>query len=85
MRFHHRPIFLYGIAYGVVTTALPYILYTFGLNYVEAGKASVMATIEPVAATLLGVFILQEPITIVGIAGVILVIGALVLLNIRQS
>ena len=44
-----------------------------------------MATIEPVAATLLGVFILQEPITIVGIAGVILVIGALVLLNIRQS
>ena len=44
-----------------------------------------MATIEPVVATFLGVFVLQETITIVGLIGVALVIGALVLLNIRQS
>ena len=79
------PDFLYGLAYGVVTTVFPYILYTFGLNYIEAGKASIMATIEPVVATFLGVFVLQETITIVGLIGVALVIGALVLLNIRQS
>ena len=77
--------FAYSIAYGVVTTVLPYILYTFGLSYVESGKASIMATVEPVVATLLGVFVLGEKITVMGLTGVILVIGALVVLNVRKN
>ncbi|MGN0400431.1 MAG: DMT family transporter [Blautia sp.] len=73
--------FLYSAAYCLVTTVLPYIFYTFGLSHVETGKASVMATIEPVVATLLGVFVLQEKITTVGVLGIVLVLGALVLLS----
>ena len=71
----------YSIAYCLVTTVLPYILYTFGLDHVEAGKASIMATIEPVIATLLGIFVLQESISATGILGIVLVLCALVLLN----
>lgn len=72
---------LYGIGYGVVTTVLPYILYTFGLSKVEAGQASIMATVEPVVATLLGIFVFHEKMTVIGTAGVLLVLGALVVLN----
>lgn len=77
--------FAYGIAYGIVTTVLPYILYTFGLSRVESGKASIMATVEPVVATLLGVFVLGEKITAMGMAGVIMVLGALVMLNVSKK
>ena len=72
---------LYAAAYGVVTTGLPYILYTSGLQYVENSKASIMATVEPVVATLIGVFILHEKMTVSGAAGVVLVLAALVVLQ----
>ncbi len=72
---------LYTAAYGVVTTGLPYILYTTGLRYVENSKASIMATVEPVVATLIGVFILHERMTVSGAAGVVLVLFALVILS----
>ncbi len=71
---------LYSIAYGIVTTALPYILYTLGLRYVETSRASIMATVEPVVATLIGVFVLRERMTGMNAAGVLLVLVALVVL-----
>ncbi len=72
---------LYGIGYGVVTTVLPYLLYTFGLSRVENSKAAIMATIEPVVATLLGIFVFHEKMTAMGMTGVILVLAALAVLN----
>ncbi len=71
----------YCIAYGIVTTALPYILYTLGLRCVETGRASIMATVEPVVATLIGVFALGERMTVMNAAGVLLVLAALVTLG----
>lgn len=73
--------FVYGIGYGVITTVLPYILYTFGLSRVENGTASIMATVEPVVATLLGIFVFREAMTPMGMAGVVMVLAALVILN----
>lgn len=72
---------LYSLAYGIVTTVLPYILYTLGLRYVESSRASIMATVEPVVATLIGVLLLHEKMTAVSAAGVALVLAALVVLQ----
>ena len=72
---------LYGLAYGAVTTVLPYILYTSGLQQIENSRASIMATVEPVVATLIGVLWLHENMTVTGAAGTILVLGALVALG----
>ncbi len=72
---------LYTAAYAAVTTVLPYILYTTGLRYVENSRASIMATVEPVVATLIGVFVLHEKMTIPGAAGVLLVLTALAVLQ----
>lgn len=77
--------FLYGTGYGVITTVLPYILYTLGLSRVENSKASIMATVEPVVATLIGVFLFHEKMTVTGVLGVALVLGALVLLNGKEK
>jgi len=52
----------------VISTVLPYILYTRGLARVESGKASILASVEPVVASLVGVAAFGEPLT----AGVVL-------------
>ena len=71
------------VLYCIVTTILPYLLYTAGLSYVENGPASVMASVEPVVATLLGLLVFSETPTVSALVGMILVLSALVLLSIQ--
>ena len=78
---HGMPLFGFAILYTVVTTVLPYLLYTTGLSFVENGAASVMASVEPVVATILGFFVFSETPTVSTLAGIVLVLAALVLLN----
>lgn len=68
---------------GVVTSYLPYLLYTFGLSGIEAGKASVMASVEPVVATLVGVFVYRESLNLYSLAGIALVLFAVLLTGIQ--
>ncbi len=85
-----RPVFeaacapenlLYLLLYTVVTTVIPYTAYTTGLRYVENGVAAVLACIEPVMATVFGIFIYREWPAPAGWVGIILVLTALVLLS----
>jgi len=39
---------------------LAYLLYTRGLRAMEAGRASIVATVEPVVAAVLGLLLLGE-------------------------
>ena len=74
-------LLVFGIA--LIATVFPYILYTLGLSRVENGKASIMASIEPIVATLLGILVFGEHMTAVGTIGVLLVLAAIVLLNLK--
>lgn len=76
---------LYLIAYTVVTTIIPYIAYTTGLRYVENGVAAVLACIEPVMATVFGIFFFFEMPSFTGWAGIVLVLAALVILNLQPK
>lgn len=67
-----------------MTTVLAYILYTLGLGHMETGKASVMTSIEPVVASSVGLLLYGEKITGWGMTGIVLVIGAIVLLNLSD-
>ena len=71
------------LATGVVSCYLPYLLYTYGLTGLETGRASVMASVEPVVATLVGVVFFHEGLTASAAAGAPLVLAAVVLLNAR--
>lgn len=68
---------------GVVSCFVPYMLYTYGLTGLENGRASILASVEPVVASLIGVFIYHEKMTIPAAAGVILVLLAILLLNLN--
>lgn len=70
---------------GVVTSYLPYLLYTFGLSGIEAGRASVMASVEPVVATLVGVLVYRESLNLYSLAGIALVLFAVLLTGIQGS
>ena len=76
---------LVSLSTGIVTCFLPYMLYTFGLTGVENGKASIIASIEPVVATLMGILIFGESLTFMSAAGVVLVLSAIVVTNLRSS
>lgn len=68
---------------GFVTAFLPYVLYSYALENMESSKASILASVEPVVGTLCGVLIFHEPITVLGVAGIMLVLLAIVVLNIK--
>ena len=53
----------------VVSTVLPYILYTKGLAAIESGKASILASIEPVVAAIVGIAAFGEPMNIMVLLG----------------
>ncbi len=70
---------------SIVTAVIPFLLYTIGLNMTTAGKAAVLATIEPVAATLFGIFVMKETIGPVAILGIALVLTAIVVLSLKKK
>ena len=66
---------LLSLGLVVFSTAAPYVLYTRGLARVESGRASIMASREPVAATLVGVLAFEEPLSPAAIAGILCVLA----------
>lgn len=74
-------ISLYGVFMILFVTLFPYLCYTKGLAGMENGTASVIASIEPVVATALGVIIYKEEMSLESILGMILVLVSIVILN----
>lgn len=72
------------LAFGVLCTVVPYLTYTLGLQYVENGKASIIASVEPVTATLLGAVLFHEKLTVSGVLGIVLVLAALMICNNKE-
>ena len=74
-------ISVYATFMILFVTLFPYLCYTKGLSGMENGTASVIASIEPVMATVLGILIYKEEMTFVNAFGMILVLGSIVILN----
>ena len=73
------------VAISINVSLLPYIFYTNGLLRIAPSKASIIASIEPVTATVVGALIFKEYPDIYGVFGIIFVLGAIVLLNIKAK
>ncbi len=63
------------VLFSVITALIPYICYTKGLSDMPASQASVLATVEPVVAALIGILIFKESASFQKIFGIILVLG----------
>lgn len=67
----------------MLCTVLPFLFYTKGLSGIEAGKASILATIEMFVAAAAGVVFFNEKMPVTKTTGMLLVLAAIVLLNIN--
>ena len=70
---------------GLVTAVIPFLTYTLGLRTVEASKAGIIATLEPVVATIIGIVCFGEGLTLLSTLGILLVLAAVVVLNVKKG
>ena len=70
---------------GLLSTLAPYLLYTKGLQYTEAGRASVMAFSEPLCATLAGILIFGERLSLKNAIGIACIFLSIVLINFKKK
>ncbi len=71
----------WSVAMAICTTVLPYLLYTNALRHLESSRASIIASVEPVAATIIGAILYRETLNARIAAGVALVIASIALLS----
>ena len=75
----------YCLFFGLLCCLIPYLMYTEGLKFVENGVASVVASWEIVAATLVGVLFWGESLSALNVTGVLLVIAGIAVMNVKLS
>jgi len=85
MQMSNPNVLLLTLALGIIGCLFPYILYTKGLKNVTGAEASMTATLEPVVATLLGMIIYHETLSVWQIIGAVLILGSILLLSRRPT
>ena len=70
---------LYSAVFAIVASVLPYLLYSIGLKGTDNSTAAVIASVEPVAATVFGMILYKEIPSPAAAVGIILVISALII------
>lgn len=78
-------VILNVIGLGLFPTVLAYWFYTQGLKQLEASKAAIVSTIEPVVATIMGLVLFNESVSLIQAVGILLVLGAVLFIQERKS
>lgn len=79
--YQNIDMIFYTLLLVIISTVLPFELYTKGLKGVESGVAAILATVEPVVGVLVGVFVLGDNLSLSGGLGVIFIIFAIFILK----
>lgn len=66
---------------SIICTVLPYLCYTWGLGKMEAGKAAVLVTVEPLVGAIIGILIYHEDANLFKLLGIVLIFSAVILLS----
>lgn len=70
---------LISLGMGIFTAFLPFMLYTAGLSKIGASKAVIIASVEPLTATVIGFIVYNEKPTVLSASGIILILVSVVL------
>jgi drug/metabolite transporter (DMT)-like permease len=71
------------VLHTLCAALLPYALFTYGMRYVDTGTAAILASVEPVASSLIGFFVYHEQPTVIVILGIGVVLAGVVVMNLR--
>lgn len=75
-----------GVGFALIPTALGYIFYFSGLkNITESSKVPVVASIETVVATIIGILIFHENLRPGNILGIACVLGSIAIMNLTWN
>ncbi|HNV71634.1 MAG TPA: DMT family transporter [Candidatus Ozemobacteraceae bacterium] len=79
--FHRISLAAWGsVAYlSLLTSVLAYFVWSWALSHVEAGRIAIVSNLQPVVATALAWYFLQEPITAQFLVGTSLTITGVIL------
>lgn len=66
---------------ALICNVIPYILFTTALKYIEASRVSIIASVEPVVATVIGIVAFGETLTFVSVIGIVCVLFAIGILS----
>ena len=70
-----------ALCIGIVCTVLPYALYTWGLQRMDSGRASLLVAVEPLVGALVGILVFRESCGAGKLIGVALILGAVCVLS----
>lgn len=73
---------LLGFGYGLIPTVGSYLFYMNGISHdVELSKVPIIASVEPIIATIIGLLVFSENIGLINAAGLVIVLVSIVLMN----
>ncbi len=80
--FLQDPALLMGALYGgIVTVALAYAFFIYGIARIGAATAVTVGLMEPLTASILGVVLFSETVSTIGIVGSVLILAGLVVVS----
>lgn len=74
---------IYIVGLSLISTVFAFLLYTEGLQGIESSKASILSTVEPLAALIIGIAVFQESISGTQLFGGIIIFMSAILVSIK--
>lgn len=78
-------VLIYGVGLGLFPTVIAFLMYTRGLEKIESSKAAIIATLEPVVATIVSVFLYKEGFGLIQALGSIIILLSVTVINIPKK
>ena len=68
-----------------MVVSLPYLLYTWGLQRMDSGRAAILVAVEPLVGAVLGMTAYGEPHGPMKLLGIALILAAVLVLNGKEK
>ncbi|WML30917.1 DMT family transporter [Neobacillus sp. OS1-32] len=78
-------VLIYGIGFALFPTVIAFLLYTKGLEKIESSKAAIIATVEPLVATLLSLLLYKESFGLIQAIGSSLILVSVIIVNLPKK
>ncbi|MED4204155.1 DMT family transporter [Neobacillus mesonae] len=78
-------VLIYGIGFGLFPTVIAFLCYTKGLEKMESSKAAIIATVEPVVATILSLLLYKESFGMIQAIGSIVILASVIIVNLPKK
>lgn len=77
-------LLVYALLLAILSSMIPFVLYTNGLRHMDTSKAGILACIEPVVASLVSILVFHEAFGWTHALGIGLVLTSIAILNLGK-